>query len=413
MTDLLTTRAERKARGGVLSAQLVASLGLATGAAAGGLLAEHVVGGPSAAGAPLGALVLGAGAAALPLSRIMAARGRVLGLRIGYLVAAVGAAVVLLAAVSLSLPLLVAGNFLVGAGNSSVMLSRYVLADMAGPHGRARAMGTSMLAVAAGAVLGPALLGPSAALSSVLGLPDAAGLYVLALLAFLAAPCLLTAFPDGVSAAGVRHVRETLSENVRGRRRLVSSSALHGALVLGAANLTMASMMVVVPVHLHHSGSGLHGVGMVVSIHVAAMFVASPLIGRLVDRFGSRPVAVAGGVVLILVGLLPSLVAVHSLTTASGLLILLGLGWSTQVIAGSAMLTNGLPVGSRATGEAAGEIAMSAGAALGCLVLAGPLSALGGLALLAAAAVPLNLALVLALSLRRLHGVRAVPVGAV
>jgi hypothetical protein len=83
------------------------------------------------------------------------------------------------------------------------------------------------------------------------------------------------------------------------------------------------------------------------------------------------------------------------------------------VIAGSAMLTNGLPVGSRATGEAAGEIAMSAGAALGCLVLAGPLSALGGLALLAAAAVPLNLALVLALSLRRLHGVRAVPVGAV
>jgi MFS family permease len=413
MTDLLTTRAARKARGGVLSAQLVASLGLATGAAAGGLLAEHVVGGPSAAGAPLGALVLGAGAAALPLSRIMAVRGRVLGLRIGYLVAAVGAAVVLLAAVSLSLPLLVAGNFLVGAGNSSVMLSRYVLADMAGPHGRARAMGTSMLAVAAGAVLGPALLGPSAALSSVLGLPDAAGLYVLALLAFLVAPCLLTAFPDGVSQARVRHVTETLSESVRGRRRVVSSSAVHGALVLGAANLTMASMMAVVPVHLHHSGSGLHGVGMVVSIHVAAMFVASPLIGRLVDRFGSSPVAVAGGVVLVAVGLLPSLVAVHSLATASGLLVLLGLGWSTQVIAGSAMLTNGLPAGSRATGEAAGEIAMSAGAALGCLVLAGPLSALGGLALLAAAAVPLNLALVLALSLRRLHGVRAVPVGAV
>jgi MFS family permease len=413
MTHLLTTRATRRARNGVLSAQLVASLGLATGAAAGGLLAEHVVGGPSAAGAPLGALVLGAGAAALPLSRIMATRGRVLGLRIGYLVATVGAAVVLLAAVSLSLPLLVAGNFVVGAGNSSVMLSRYALADMAGPHGRARAMGTSMLAVAAGAILGPALLGPSAALSSLLGLPDAAGLYVLALLAFLAAPCLLTAIPDSVPQARVRQVTGALSEKVRGRRELVSSSTVHGALVLGAANLTMASMMVVVPVHLHHSGNGLHGVGMVVSIHVAAMFVASPLIGRLVDRFGSSPVAVTGGVVLVLVGLLPSMVAVRSLATASGLLVLLGLGWSIQVIAGSAMLTNGLPAGSRATGEAAGEIAMSAGAALGCLVLAGPLSALGGLALLAAAAVPLNLALVLALSLRRLHGVRAVPVGAV
>jgi MFS family permease len=313
---------------------------------------------------------------------------------------------VLLAAVSLSLPLLVAGNFLVGAGNSSVMLSRYVLADMAGPHGRAQAMGTSMLAVAAGAVLGPALLGPSAALSSVLGLPDAAGLYVLALVAFLAAPCLLTRFPDGASQARVRRLAETLSVEVRDRRRLLTSSTVHGALVLGAANLTMASMMVVVPVHLHHSGNGLHGVGMVVSVHVGAMFVASPLIGRLVDRFGSRSVAVTGGMLLVLVGLLPSLVAVHSLATATGLLVLLGLGWSTQVIAGSAMLTSGLPAPRRATGEAAGEIAMSAGAALGCLVLAGPLSALGGLALLAAAAVPLNLALVLSLSLRRLVRVR-------
>jgi MFS family permease len=409
MTDLLTTRAERKAKGGVLGAQLVASLGLATGAAAGGLLAEHVVGGPSAAGAPLGALVLGAGAAALPLSRIMAARGRVMGLRIGYLVAAAGAAVVLLAAVSLSLPLLVAGNFLVGAGNSSVMLSRYVLADMAGPHGRARAMGTSMLAVAAGAVLGPALLGPSSAVSTVLGLPDAAGLYVLALVAFLAAPGLLTTLPDGGPQARVRHAAETLSEGVAGRRRLVSSAAVYGVLVLGAANLTMASMMAVVPVHLHHSGNGLHGVGMVVSLHVAAMFVASPLIGRLVDRFGSRPVAVTGGLVLVLVGLLPSLVAVHSLASASGLLVILGLGWSTQVIAGSAMLTSGLPAGRRATGEAAGEIAMSVGAAVGCLVLAGPLTALGGLALLAAAAVPLNLALVVTLSLRRVLGLRPTP----
>jgi MFS family permease len=406
MTDLLATRVARRARSGVLGAQLVASLGLATGAAAGGLLAEHIVGGSSAAGAPLGALVLGAGAAAMPLSRIMATRGRVLGLRVGYLVAATGAAVVLLAAVSLSLPLLVAGNFLVGAGNSSVMLSRYVLADMAGAHGRARAMGTSMLAVAAGAVLGPALLGPSATLSTLLGLPDVAGLYALALVAFLAAPCLLRTFPEGASRARVRHVAETLSEEVRGHGRLVSSSAVHGALVLGVANLTMASMMAVVPVHLHHSGSGLHGVGMVVSIHVAAMFVAAPLIGRLVDRFGSSPVAVTGGVVLALVGLLPSLVAVHSLATASGLLVLLGLGWSTQVIAGSAMLTNSLPARRRAGGEATGEIAMSAGAALGCLVLAGPLSALGGLALLAAAAVPLNLALVLSLSLRGLARVR-------
>jgi MFS family permease len=405
MTTLLATGATaRRARTGVLTAQLVASLGLATGAAAGGLLAEHVVGGPSAAGAPLGALVLGAGAAALPLSRIMAARGRVLGLRIGYLVAAAGAAVVVLSAVTLSLPLLVAGNFLVGAGNSSVMLSRYVLADMAEPHGRARAMGTSMLAVAAGAVLGPALLGPSAALSAALGLPDAAGLYVLALGAFLVAPAFLATVREGglrSSHNQVRHVTEQLSTEAHSRRGPVRASAVYGVLVLGAANLSMASMMAVVPVHLHHEGHGLHGVGLLVSAHVAAMFVASPLIGRLVDRFGSRPVAVSGGLVLVVVGLLPSLVVVHSTTVATGVLVLLGLGWSIQVISGSAMLTNGLPVRRRANGEASGEIAMSIGAALGCLVLAGPLSALGGLPLLAAAVVPLNLALVIALSTPR------------
>lgn len=51
---------------------------------------------------PVGAMVLGAGVSAIPLSRVMARLGRARGLRAGYLIAAGGAGAVVLSALSSS-----------------------------------------------------------------------------------------------------------------------------------------------------------------------------------------------------------------------------------------------------------------------------------------------------------------------
>jgi hypothetical protein len=79
-----------------------------------------------------------------------------------------------------------------GMGNTAVMLSRYLIADLGAPAARAKAIGTSFLAVSLGAVSGPALLGPAALLAPPLGLPAPAGLYLVSLTAMLLAASVFT-----------------------------------------------------------------------------------------------------------------------------------------------------------------------------------------------------------------------------
>ena len=393
------------ARRAVLIAQAVASLGLAAGGAAGGLLAVAVTGNEATAAAPLGALVLGAGCSAPVTAAVMARRGRLAGLLAGYLAGAMGAAVVVLGASLASLPWLLAGNALLGAGNTAVMLSRYVVADLSPTDRRGRAISTSMLTITVGAVVGPNLLAPAGRVASVAGLPDAAGLYAVALATFVLAPALLawggrqaargdaprahagaSPMPAAVASTPVTALPAAVTVP-RDRARLAAIA------VLTSANIAMVGIMAVAPVHLAAHGHGLGLVGLLVSGHVGAMYVASPVLGRLVDAVGSRRVALVGALLFTITGLLPSIIGSGGLASTAVLLVGLGLAWNTQVVAGSALLHESTPAAVRPRTEARGELAMSLGAAAASLLLARPLLAAGGLPLLAATTVPMHLLL--------------------
>jgi MFS family permease len=380
----------------VLVAQATASLGLAAGGAAGGLLAVAVTGDHAVAAAPLGALVLGAGLSAPPAAAVMSRWGRVPGLVAGYVAGALGAGLVLVAAGLGSLAGLLAGNLLLGAGNTAVMMSRYVVADLSPAHQRGRAISRSLLTITAGAVVGPNLLGPASHIAHLLGLPGPAGLYLVALVAFAVAPALLlVSVRSGGRGPGESPAPVEDGATPAPSREVAGSPGVAIA-VLTAANATMVAIMAVSPVHLHAHGHGLGLVGVVVSVHITAMYVASPLLGRLSDRFGPRRLAVVGAVLLTVVGVAPLLTGTSSVAV-SALLLLLGVAWNVQVVAGSAMLTATAPLRLRPRLEARGELAMSVGAATAGLVLAGPLAAAGGIELLAAGTVVLNLPLLLVL----------------
>lgn len=392
----------------VLAAQVVASIGLAAGGAAGGLLAETITGSEAFGAAPLGFLVLGAGLSAPPTAAIMGRWGRRPGLVTSYLVGGAGAALVLVAAWLHVLPLLLAGNLLLGAGNTAVMLTRYVAADFSPPGQRGRAISTSLLAVAIGAIVGPNLLGPAGTLASSLGLPAPAGLYLVALSAFAVAPPILFLVPDGSRTVdtsarpdgeGTESSAALATAGVRLSR--TDQAARLSLAVLASANLTMVAVMAVAPVHLHAHGHHLEAIGLVVSVHIAAMYAASPLLGRLSDRHGPVRLATVGAAMLIVAGLLPSVADMGELGSAALTLVVLGLGWNVQVVAGSALLADAVPASIRSRAEGLAELGMSVGAAVGSLVLAGPLVAAGGLRLLAAATVILNAPLLLILVPRR------------
>lgn len=376
----------------VLTAQATASLGLAAGGAAGGLLAVAISGDDSTAAAPLGALVLGAGLSAPAAAAVMTRAGRLPGLVAGYATGMLGAVLVLAAAGLGSLPSLLAGNLLFGAGNTAVMLSRYVVADLSPPERRGRAISTSMLTITLGAIIGPNLLGPTSRLAEAFGQPAPAGLYLVALIAFLLAPLVL--------AASMRRVPETLSPSPIEVSRSVAppvgappmraTAQVPPLAVLTTANVTMVCVMAVAPVHLHERGHGFGLVGLVVSLHVAAMYIASPLLGRISDRHGPARLAAAGAGLFVLAGVTPLAIGSDSAWSVAGLSVLLGIAWNAQVVAGSTMLTLAVPLPLRPRLEGRGELAMSVGAAAGSLLLAGPLTAAGGITLLAPATIPLH-----------------------
>ena len=106
-------------------AQVLGGVGVGAGVAVGGLIAASLANSDSAAGLAQTASTLGAAVAAVPLSRLMNRRGRRRGLAAGLMVGALGAAVVLVASVARSLPLLLVGTFLFGTASATGLQARY------------------------------------------------------------------------------------------------------------------------------------------------------------------------------------------------------------------------------------------------------------------------------------------------
>ena len=362
----------------LLLAQVIGSLGLAAGGAAGPLLMAHLTGSETLSAWPLGLLVLGAALSAPLVTKLMRARGRPAGLLLSYLAATMGAWLVVLAAARSELGLLLVGSLLLGFGNTAVMLGRYVAADTAPAHRTGAAVGAAMTAVALGAVVGPLLLAPGGRLASGWDLPAPAGLYLLAGVTFpLAAAATLL-----------------LDRGVRARTTLIAAPLappsegplLLPLVVLGTANLTMVSVMAVTPAHLHMHGWSLGSLGLVVAGHVGAMFGPSPLSGWIRDRHGSTRTALLGSAVLVTATALMAMAADGSVALNVAGLLLLGWGWNLQLIGGTALLVDRAARWQRPRAESLGEIAMGGAAAVGTLGASAPLIALGGVLCVSAVA---------------------------
>lgn len=402
-TSSTAATGRRQGVGRYMTAQVAGAFGQSAGVSA-GLVAVHMTHDDAIGVVAAGMLALGGSVAGPTLTWIMSRSGRAVGLRVGYVAAIVGAIASLVAAAAGSLWLLVAATALFGSGNSAVMLTRYVLADAVPPDQRGRAISRSLLATTAGAIVGPNLLGPASHLAVWLDLPDAAGLYLVAVAAFGFAATVLwrspvgrdvsrrfddasVAAPGGSSPGQVDPVAVGLDESgratpvpaepERNRQRLALVS-------LSVANAAMVSVMALAGVHLHHHGHSLGAIGLTVSLHVAGMFVGSPLVGRLCDRVGAVPVATAGAVLLVAVGIAGTVLADAGIVAVSVVLFLLGVAWNLQVVAGSVLLTAGLPADRRPAAEGRGELAMGLAAGLGTLLGASPLTALGGFRLVSA-----------------------------
>jgi MFS family permease len=210
-----------------------------------------------------------------------------------------------------------------------------------------------LVATTVGAVAGPNLLVPSDALGRALGLPGLGGAYVVAAVCFAMAAGLLLRLPVHRPAAEPDPDAAT-----------PSGTAWLGLVVLAVSNLVMVGVMTMAPVHLHHLGVGLGAIGLVQSLHIAGMFAPAPLSGWLADRWGRAPTTALAGGVLAVSGLLAA-VGADAPAVLGIALVLLGVGWNLGLVAGSTLLTAGVPAGERPRREGWGEVAMGMAAAGG------------------------------------------------
>jgi len=388
----------------LIAAQVLGGLGQAAGGAAGALLARDVAGSDAAAGLPLSLLVAGSALAALPISSLSRSAGRRAGLATALLGGAAGATLCVWAGVVESLPLLLLGCLLFGAGNTAVMLARYAAADLSEPERRARTIGIVVFATTFGAVAGPNLLGPAGDAADAAGLPPLTGLFVLAAAAYVAAASVLLALlrPDPLRlAAPVEETEDAWGPKVPLTDLLAPPRVRAGLATIVTANLVMVAVMAMTPVHMRHHDHSLTLVGFVISLHILGMFGPAPLTGRLADRLGARRVALGGCAVLLAAGLLAA-AAGGSVAVLSVGLLLLGVGWNACLISGSTLLVSAVAAGQRPRVEGVGELSMGIAAAAGG-ALSGPAIAVASYAALAiaAAALAATVAPILLVSVRR------------
>ncbi|MEX2183866.1 MAG: MFS transporter [Chloroflexota bacterium] len=317
------------------------------------IVAQDIAGTTAWAGAPGATVVFGAALGAVVLSQVMVRRGRRAGLAAGYGIGVVGALIATLAVIWASLPVLLVGTLLIGFGNASNQLSRYVAADLFPADRRASALGTVVWGATVGAVIGPNLAAPAAELAASFGLPDLAGAYLVPVV-FVGTATILTILalrPDPYALADVssRHDQPGGERSTAGSLRSVFArpNVPVATVALITVQVVMVLIMTMTPLHMTDHGHDLGAVGIVISGHTFGMFGLSPISGRLADRFGSVPVILAGLVVTAGSSVLAAVAPPDGGVLLFIALFLLGYGWNLGYVAGSALLTQDLSLAER------------------------------------------------------------------
>ncbi|SCG35792.1 MFS transporter [Micromonospora inositola] len=373
----------------LFATQIIGGIGVTIGIAVGALLAARIAG-TAVAGLAQSAAVVGGALLAVPVTRIMNGHGRRPGLAVAYLAGAVGAVLVVLATVTRFVPLLFLGMLLFGGGTAANLQARYTAVDLAEPARRGRQLSLIVWATTIGAVAAPNFAALADRTTSGWGLPPLAGPFAFSAAAFVLAAVvllvllrpdpLLTArrlaaadapVADSVAAPDVTPPVDAVAAQAEPARRGAGMRAAWqvvrgrpaarlGIASVAVGHVVMVAVMSMTPVRLgesHGDADVLRLVGIVLSLHIAGMYALSPLVGWLTDRLGRRAV-VLGGVGLLLAACAVAGTAGHHTPRLSVGLVLLGLGWSGTMVAGSTLLSESVPAAVRPSVQGFSDLTM-------------------------------------------------------
>ncbi|UVF17396.1 MFS transporter [Microvirga terrae] len=311
----------------------------------GGLVGQSLAWNRDLATLPVSLLNLGLALGTIPAAMLMRKAGR----RIGYIVGAgtgvAGGCLAAFGIASFSFVLFCLGTLIIGSYGSFNQSYRFAATDAATERFKPKAISWVMTGGLAAGVIGPQTVIWTR--DAVQAAPFAGAFLAQATLALLSMVVVSFLRPAPVGVTSTKAAGRPLIEIVRQPRFIVAA-------VTGLVSYSlMTFVMTAAPLAMIGCGHSVGVAALGIQWHILAMFGPSFFTGRLIARFGKRPVTAVGLVLIALSALIGlSGIGVPHFWTA---LILLGLGWNFGFIGATAMVTDCYRPEERAKVQAAND----------------------------------------------------------
>ena len=278
---------------------------------------------------PMALSIVGVAIFAIFAAKVMSIIGR----RAGFIFASVGSSLAaLMAAYSIiieSFLLFNLGCFLLGAGVAFSHQYRFAAVETVSKDMAPKAISIILLAG-----IGSAFIGPNLANISKEIIPEHlyAGSYIALAILTLSSTIFLLFYKDNHKS------NNFVKKDTRSYFELVSQPRFLQALIASAfAYAVMSFLMTATPISMHVMEKiSLSKTGLVIQLHIAAMFLPSLITGNLIKKFGHSKIMYAG-VVLFSITILTSLFEQNFVNYLTAL-VFLGFGWNFLFISGTSLL---------------------------------------------------------------------------
>ncbi|OBT25606.1 MFS transporter [Vibrio splendidus] len=324
-----------------------------------GLIGKQIAPSVSMITLPVALQFLGLMAATIPASLISGKLGRKRGFSIGNVVGITGASLATYALSQQNFYLFCFATFLLGIGIGFGTLYRFAAIEVCDENARHRAISISM----AGGVLA-AVLGPNLAIMSQQWSAD--GLYIGAFASLIGLNILALLILQTIQFPKVSFNSQAPKADPLGV--IVKAPNFIGAVFAAmVAYAVMNILMTATPLAMIGCGFDFTKAAGVIEWHVLGMFAPAFFTGSLIERFGSRMMILAGGILFVVC----IAINIHgeSIWHFRAALVVLGVGWNFMFIAATGLFSQSYQSQNKAKAQAFNEFIV-----FGCVTITAMLS---------------------------------------
>ncbi|MEZ8575192.1 MFS transporter [Vibrio splendidus] len=324
-----------------------------------GLIGKQIAPSVSMITLPVALQFLGLMAATIPASLISGKLGRKRGFSIGNVVGITGASLATYALSQQNFYLFCFATFLLGIGIGFGTLYRFAAIEVCDENARHRAISISM----AGGVLA-AVLGPNLAIMSQQWSQD--GLYIGAFASLIGLNILALLILQTIQFPKVSFNSQAPKADPLGL--IVKAPNFIGAVFAAmVAYAVMNILMTATPLAMIGCGFDFTKAAGVIEWHVLGMFVPAFFTGSLIEKFGSRMMILAGGILFVVC----IAINIHgeSIWHFRAALVVLGVGWNFMFIAATGLFSQSYQSQNKAKAQAFNEFIV-----FGCVTITAMLS---------------------------------------